>query len=53
MVRAKNEAGLSVSQRFVVEVIAGEDVSAENALTVYPNPVKKRFEYFFAACIAW
>ena len=40
MVRAKTEAGLSVSQRFVVEVIAGEDVSAENALTVYPNPVK-------------
>lgn len=40
MVRAKNEAGLGVSQRFVVEVIAGENVAVENALTVYPNPVK-------------
>ncbi|MDE6451790.1 MAG: fibronectin type III domain-containing protein, partial [Odoribacter sp.] len=40
MVRAKNEAGLLASQRFVVEVIPGEDIVAENALTVYPNPVK-------------
>lgn len=41
MVRAKNEAGLSVSQRFNVEVIMGDESSMEDALTVYPNPVRK------------
>lgn len=41
MVRAKSDAGLSVSQRFSVEVIMGDEASVEDALGVYPNPVKK------------
>lgn len=40
LVRAKNEAGLSVSQRFDVEVIQGDNNNAEDALSVYPNPVR-------------
>ena len=40
MIRAKNDAGLSVSQRFNVEVIAGEESNPEDALTAYPNPVR-------------
>ena len=40
MVRAKSDAGLSVSQRFSVEVIMGDEASVEDALGVYPNPVK-------------
>lgn len=39
-VRAKNSAGLSVSQRFGVEVIAGDANEPGEALNVYPNPVK-------------
>ncbi len=41
LVRAKNEVGLSVSQRFTVEVILADDSELEKALSVYPNPVKK------------
>lgn len=40
LIRAKNGAGLSVSQRFNVEVIAGEDSNPEDALNTYPNPVR-------------
>ena len=40
LVRAKNETGLSVSQRFDVEVIQGDNNNAEDALSVYPNPVR-------------
>lgn len=41
MVRALNEAGLSVSQRFNVEVIKGDTEDLTNAVTTFPNPVKK------------
>lgn len=41
LVRARNEAGLSVSQRFGIEVIMGDESNVEDALTVYPNPVRK------------
>ncbi|MDE5611624.1 MAG: S8 family serine peptidase [Odoribacter sp.] len=40
MVRAKNEAGLTVSQRFSVEVVASEESRPEDALSIYPNVVK-------------
>ena len=40
MVRAKSEAGLTVSQRFNVEVVASEAGGSGDALSVYPNVVK-------------
>lgn len=44
LVRAKNEAGLSVSQRFMVEVVQGNAGDLQEALTVFPNPVKTRVQ---------
>lgn len=41
LIRAKNAAGLSVSQRFVVEVIRDEESDSGEAMMVYPNPVQK------------
>lgn len=40
LVRAKNAIGLSVSQRFNVEVILGDESDVKDALVAYPNPVK-------------
>ncbi len=40
LVRAKSEAGLTVSQRFNVEVVASEESKPEDALSIYPNVVK-------------
>ena len=41
LVRARNTGGLTVSQRFVVEVIAGDENTVAEPLMVFPNPVKK------------
>lgn len=41
MVRALNGAGLSASQSFTVEVVNGDSNDLTNAVSAYPNPVKK------------